>query len=97
MEIEKLNNGYSLSQKVYTKKIIEKFGFKDAKMASTPMDLTCLHKKTDEEKSCDQVLFQRMVGSLLYLATCTRPDISTAVNQVLKYCSNPSELHFQGV
>lgn len=34
-----------------------------------------------------------MVGSLLYVAMYTRPDIAQAVGAVLKVCSNPAEAH----
>ena len=38
-----------------------------------------------------------MVGSLLYVAIATRPDISQAVGATSKYCSNPSEAHLTAV
>ncbi len=34
-----------------------------------------------------------MIGSLLYTAVATRPDIAQAVGAVAKFCSNPSETH----
>ena len=37
--------------------------------------------------------FQSLVGSLLYTAIATRPDISQAVGAVSKFCSNPTKAH----
>ena len=38
-----------------------------------------------------------MVGSLLYAAIATRPDIAQAVGAVSKFCSKPSEAHLTAV
>ena len=38
-----------------------------------------------------------MVGSLLYAAIATRPDISQGVGAASKYCSNLSEAHLTAV
>ena len=34
-----------------------------------------------------------MVGSLLYAAIATRPDVAQAVGVVSKFCSKPTEAH----
>ena len=39
-------------------------------------------------------LYQKLVGMVLYLAICTRPDISFAVGQLAKFVSNPGEAHW---
>ena len=39
-------------------------------------------------------LYQQIVGSLLYLANATRPDISFAVNVLSRYMSAPTVEHF---
>ena len=38
-----------------------------------------------------------MVGSLLYAAIATRPDISQAVGVASKFCSKPTEAHLTAV
>ena len=44
-------------------------------------------------KDMDATMYQSMVGSLLYAAIATRPDIAQAVGVVAKYCSKPNEAH----
>ncbi len=38
--------------------------------------------------------FQRLVGSLLFLQVCSRPDISFAVLLLSQHCSSPEPRHF---
>jgi hypothetical protein len=41
--------------------------------------------------------YRKVVGSLQYLANCTRPDIANAVNQAAKFCSAPTLVHLHAV
>ena len=41
----------------------------------------------------DQSLYRALVGSLLYLASWTRVDISFAVSELSRFVSNPGEKH----
>jgi len=41
--------------------------------------------------------FREAVGSLMFLAVVTRPDLTYAVNSVSRYLSNPDESHWQAV
>jgi hypothetical protein len=45
----------------------------------------------------DQVLYCNMVGSLLYLACWTRPDISFAVSELFLFVSAPGQIHVQAI
>ncbi len=81
-------------------KLIEKYGLSEANPVSTPADSNTKLMKTDEKStnSCvDPVLYQSMVGSLLYAAIATRPDIAQAVGVVSKFNANPSHAHLTAV
>ena len=66
-----------LGQQTYTDNVLRKFGFDSARSVSTPTNPgTKLMKATVERELVDQSFYQSAVGSLLYLATKTRPDIS---------------------
>ena len=61
---------------------------------STPADVNVKLVKDDGvSKECNPTTYQSLVGSLLYAAIATRPDISQAVGAVSKFCSSPSESH----
>ena len=41
------------------------------------------------------LLYQSIIGSLLYIQIGTRPDISFAVSHLAQYASNPSSQHMR--
>ena len=72
-----------------------KFGMENAKSVSIPVDTgTKLIKSTDGSEGVDQRLYQSAVGSLLYLFTVTRLDITYAVSSVAKFCAEPNRQHW---
>jgi hypothetical protein len=50
-----------------------------------------------ETTKCDQKKYQSAIGSLLYLARMTRPDILYATTLWGRYASNPTIQHWDGV
>ena len=76
----------------------KKYGLSEAKTVSTPVDISVKLKKDDGfSKEVNPVTYQSIVGSLLYAAIATRPDISHAVGVVSKFCSKPTEAHLTAV
>ena len=70
----------------------------EAKSAKTPVSVNSkLLKASEECELVDQVLYQSAVGSLLYLATRTRPDIAFGINSVARFCSKPTKQHWMAV
>ena len=83
-----------LHQRRYIQCMLDKYQMSNAKIVSTPADLNVkLQKDDDVSKTVDPVKYQSLVGSLMYDAICTRPDISQAVGMVSKYNSKPTEAH----
>lgn len=83
-----------LSQKQYILKLLEKYGLIEAKVTSTPADLSVKLKEDDGvSKPVDRRNYQSIVGSLLYAAVTTRPDIAYAVGAVSRFNSKPTEAH----
>jgi hypothetical protein len=41
--------------------------------------------------------YSQIIGSLMYLASATRPDISYAVSKLSWFVSNPDEDHWQAL
>ncbi|XP_059638633.1 secreted RxLR effector protein 161-like [Cornus florida] len=45
----------------------------------------------------DQLEYSRIIGSLMYVMYCTRPDIAFAVGTLSKYTSNPGKEHWNAL
>jgi len=61
---------------MYIDKLIDRYGLNDSKVVSTPSDPNVTLMKSDEIlNKCDKSLYQSLVGSFLYAALTTRPDI----------------------
>jgi hypothetical protein len=87
-----------VGQQVYTENLLRKFGMESAKPVATPVDSsTKLVKATANDECIDQQKYQSAVGSLLYLAMATRPDITFAVSNVAKFFSHPTTQHWTAV
>ena len=83
-----------LHQKQYEQKVLEKYSLSKAKVATTPADLSVKLEKNDGVSvKVDPILYQSMVGSLLYAACATHPNIAQAVGAVAKFSSKPTEAH----
>ena len=60
--------------------VLIKYRMTEAKSVSTPTDLNVrLQKCNSYSKQVDPLLYQSIVGSLLYAAIATRPDIAQSV------------------
>ena len=87
-----------IGQPTYTLNVLEKFGLKDAKPVTTPVCVgSKLTKAKEDDELVDESLYQSAVGSLQYLSTMTRPDITFAVSNVAKYSSKPTKEHWIAV
>lgn len=56
-----------------------------------------LEPATDDNVNKLKVPFREAVGSLLFLAIVTRPDIAFAVNSVSRFLNNYNDNHWQAV
>lgn len=96
VKITRTQNGLVLSQTHYVDKILEKFNQGDTSIARTPID-TSQHLSKNRGDSVAQVEYSRIIGSLMYLMSCTRPDLAYAVSRLSRYTSNPSSEHWKSI
>lgn len=86
----------TMTQERYINKILSRFGMQDCKPRETPCESK--FEYTDNAKKWEDTrLYREAVGSLIYLATCTRPDLSFVVSKLSQHFSEPSEEHWNTV
>ncbi|CAI7849849.1 unnamed protein product, partial [Closterium sp. NIES-53] len=83
-----------LHQEKFIKELGEKYGIENERKVATPLPAEFKLVKAAEDEGVEaeeQQQFQSLVGSLLYAAVHTRPDISFSVGQLARVVQNPSE------
>ena len=83
----------SITQCKYIQAMAKKFGLQDAYPVDTPIPTGTNLASKDTELLTDTIKYQSIVGSLLYCACMTRPDIAHAVSQLSRYIKCPRQLH----
>jgi hypothetical protein len=85
-----------LSQDSYIDKIVKRFGLETRKTPDTPM--TEPLQKNEGIATAQQIHeYQQKVGSLLYAAIITRPDIALTAAKLSEFVQNPSRQHIDAV
>ena len=82
----------TISQKQYIVDILETFGMTDCKPVTTPMSAKpTLDDNLDEPLDTKLYKYAQLVGKLMYLANCTRPDIAAAVSHLSRHMPKPTQ------
>ena len=92
-----------LSQHAYINMIITCFNFDDLKPSAVPMD----YNQPLGQSQCPSTLaditqmrnvpYHEAVGSLMYAAMGTRPDITFGMSMVMQFMDNPGWVHWEAV
>jgi hypothetical protein len=84
------NGGVTLVQSHYVEKVLSRFGYSECEPAPTPYDPSKLLKK-NQRIARDLLRYSQIIGSLMYLTTSTRLDISFAVSKLSRFVSNQGD------
>ena len=93
IKLIKGENGITLLQSHYVEKVLSRFGYTDSKPSPTPYDPSLILRK-NKRLGKDHLRYSQIIGSLMYLASATRPDISFVVSKLSRYMSNPGDDHW---
>ena len=97
------NHKLYISQRQYIVNKLAQFNMTDCKPVGTPMapgmKLTTddCPKTFEEAKEMEDIPYMSAVGSLLYLATMSWPDIAFAASALARFNSNPGMIHWKAV
>ena len=83
-----------MNQNQYVERILSKFKMSDCKPKAVPCELGA-------NKACEAIgsefenanLYREIVGSLIYLMTCSRPDLCYVVTYLSQHLSKPLKTH----
>ena len=92
-----------LDQTQYVGQVLAKFGMADSKPVVTPLVVgvkfsSSMCAQTMDEKDEMKVKpYRSVIGSLMYLMICTRPDIAASIGILSRYLENPGPTHWDAV
>lgn len=90
-----------LTQKRYIKDLLQKFDMENCNASNTPLNpdirLTKLGQTEtiEEMKKMSTKPYRELVGSLIYLANATCPDIAFATSTLSRFCEKPHLIHWK--
>jgi hypothetical protein len=96
IKLIKGENEITLTQSHYVENVLSHFGYKDNKPSPAPYDSGLVLQK-DKRIGRDQLTYSHIIGSLIYLGSVTRPDISFVVNKLSRFTSNPGDDHWHAL
>jgi transposase InsO family protein len=95
INVNKVGTKLVLSQKTYLQSILDRVGMTECKAKDTPMESGLVLTKCPSQSPKDEIRrYQVVIGSLLYAACTTRPDLSYSVSRLGRYASNPGAAHW---
>jgi len=86
LEFGRSGENITLCQR-YIKNILDRFNMSECKPVSTPMEVEAKLTKSEsrEEEDVKRLPYRELIGSLMYLAVGTRPDIMFAVSYLSQF------------
>jgi len=88
----------AIDQIGYINRVLDCFEMTDCRKRSTPMEIGYKpHAVQADKQPFDARTYQKAIGSILYAALGTRPDITYAISVLGRYAAQPSTLHWEAV
>lgn len=94
IERNRSTNELKISQEQYILKLLSKFQLLESKAVSTPMEQ---NKQLSFKGEQYEAPFQQLIGSIMYLAVCTRSDIAYSVSYLSQFNVNHTKEHWLAV
>jgi len=92
---------FTIDQIGYINRVLDRFEMTDSQQRSTPMETGykphAIRVEDGEKPYLDISNYQKAIGSVLYAALGTRPDITYAITVLGRYAAKPSVFHWVAV
>lgn len=88
MEVKETEKGMKIHQTKQVEKILEKFNMLECREATTPMEVGF---NANQNEEIINVPYKELIGSLLFISSNTRPDITFAVSYLSRFLDKPTE------
>ena len=82
-----------IGQADFSLEVLQRFNMEQSKAVSTPMQMDSM-TSAEEGEPMTNMPYRSVIGSVMYLSTSTRPDISFAVGMLSRFLEKPTERHW---
>lgn len=93
MRLKQEHNKIILDQRNYIQKVLQQFNMADCKPVNTPLECGMKFEKGDQTDN--DTKYRSIIGCIMYLAVCTRPDIAHAASVLSQFNNCHSETHWK--
>ncbi|XP_059635711.1 secreted RxLR effector protein 161-like [Cornus florida] len=105
LQVEHFSSGILIYQSTYTENVMKRFYMNKGHLLNSPMVVRSLDVKKDyfrpreddEDLLSPEVPYLSVIGALMYLLNCTRPDRVFSVNLLARYSSAPTRRHWNEI
>lgn len=97
---DRSSKSLTISQSKYTDEILRKFGMESSNPTSTPMEKSWTGVSPTGEvppSSNGTIPYREAIGCVMYLMTCTRPDLAFAIGKLAQFSETATDLHWSAV
>jgi hypothetical protein len=97
IELEHKPNEIRLHQRRYIKSILKRFGMENCKPVATPLPPKAKLSRDNNESvdTEERSTYKSLVGTLMYLMVCCRPDLAYTMSVLSKYLDKPTREHLR--
>lgn len=86
------NGDIHIHQQKYIHEALRRFNLQNCKPSITPSDKSIYELPTEPIIDCD---YRELIGTLMYLTICTRPDIAFSIGYLSRFLDSPTEPMWQ--
>lgn len=90
IRIERNGDSISMDQNFYLRAVLRKFNMTECKAVDTPLQTKLNYDALSSDSNC-KAPCRNLIGCLMYVMLCTRPDLCTAINILSRYQSKNNE------
>jgi hypothetical protein len=95
MRVQRVEGCIFVDQQQYVRDVLDRFGMSDCRPIDTPMEAGKVLLKPENGSSITNQPYRSLVGCLMYLAVCTRPDIAHVASVLSQFNDCYSEEHWK--
>ncbi|KAK3918579.1 Retrovirus-related Pol polyprotein from transposon TNT 1-94 [Frankliniella fusca] len=94
IRVRRIGNSIYLDQSTYAKNVLKRFNHDGCNPLAVPLEPSVRLSTPPSTNHNPKLEYRELIGSLMYLAICTRPDLMFTVSYLSQFSSNYTRQHW---